>query len=467
MVAKRELSKQGSGWSVAELGTFFAANRNLLVGHAFRLVGDKSVAEELVQDALMKVILAAPELDSNTHALAYMNRTINNLSIDYFRRQGRQPRLVVLEDTQIERLVDYSSSLDLEELVSAADDAAVIRDALSLLSPAERAALVMWEVEGRTTREISKELRIKESSVRHTLFRARASLRRVLEEVIIDESKGLTALDLLSRSYSRLSSSARNSSKAALSLVVLLFAFLGFNYLSNGFVFQNEPKAVPNEFFANPPSKNANKQNYEGEGSTTYVPKAGIQSKNRLGKSVSNSRTDERLIPGPDGRGVPSGFTISDSSGGVGSLYVSERGIGSFFVSEGMESSESLTSAKSQILKTDEGSANVILSQSLENDATGLLYRPTLSYARDGHWVPLITKVSSLETERTLSGNYLVVVNLQVESEVETTLVIPAHAGGRDLESAPKEVIIRLLLSAEKTQILAQAIHVIESGAKL
>ena len=32
-----------------------------------------------------------------------------------------------------------------EDVVAAADDAAIVREAISLLSPAERAALMMWE----------------------------------------------------------------------------------------------------------------------------------------------------------------------------------------------------------------------------------------------------------------------------------------------------------------------------------
>lgn len=466
MVRGHKPLEQKSEWTVAELGSFFALNRSLLVSHAIRLVRDRSVAEELVQDALMKVILAAPELDSNTHALAYMNRTISNLSIDYFRRQGRQPRLVVLDDIQVEKVTDHSSSVGLEELVAAADDAAIIRNALSLLSPAERAALVMWEVEGRSTEEISKELRIKESSVRHTLYRARASLRRVLEEVIIDESTGMTASDLLSNSYSRLSNSARKSTKTALSLILVLFVFLGFNSFSNGSDIQSATTAVPNETLPNSPMTTANKQVDEGQSANLSAPAVGIQNEKSPGKPGSKSRASESLIPGLDSQGIPRGFTISDSSGGVGSLYVSERGVGSFFISEGAESSTDLDMVTSQILKTEEGSINLLLSQRLVSDVTGLSYQPTLSYARDGHWVPLLTDVSSIKTERILSGNYLVAVKLQVDSEAETTLVIPAHAGGRDLESAPKQLIVRLLLNAEKTQVLAQAIHVIETGAK-
>jgi hypothetical protein len=94
----------------------------------------------------------------------------------------------------------------------------------------------MWEVEGRSTQEIAKELGIKESAVRHTVSRARASLRKVLSELIIDEARGLTALDLLSTTYKKATELTGKSSKIALTFILVLTAFLGLNSLTG-----NEP----------------------------------------------------------------------------------------------------------------------------------------------------------------------------------------------------------------------------------
>ena len=94
------------------------------------------------------------------------------------------------------------------------------------------AALVMWEMEGRSTKEIAAELGIKESAVRHTVSRARASLRKVLSTLIIDEERGLTALDLLSTSYKKAAELAKKSGKVAMSLILVLTAVLGFNSLT-------------------------------------------------------------------------------------------------------------------------------------------------------------------------------------------------------------------------------------------
>jgi RNA polymerase sigma factor (sigma-70 family) len=237
--AKKSKAVEGSNpalWSVAQFSSFYTQNRSELIAHANRIVKDKAKAEEITQEALVKFMLAAPELSNDSHALSYLHRTIENLCIDLFRAENRRPNLVALDDATAEVESTWQVSGDHSLAISAAEDAAIIRQALSLLSPAERAALVMWEVEGRSTLEIAKELGIKESAVRHTVSRARASLRKVLSELVIDEARGLTALDLLSTTYKKAADLAGKSSKIALTFILVLTAFLGFNSLTG-----NEP----------------------------------------------------------------------------------------------------------------------------------------------------------------------------------------------------------------------------------
>jgi len=233
LAIKKKAQAQGPRvWTVAELGAFYTEHRSELLTHANRVIKDSAKAEEITQDALIKFMLAAPELESTEHALSYLHRTIENLCIDLFRLEGRRPNLVVLDDATAEVEAAWQVDGDHSSVISAAEDAAIIRQALAMLSPAERAALVMWEMEGRSTSEIASELGIKESAVRHTVSRARASLRRVLSELVIDEERGLTALDMLSTSYKKAAEIAQKSSKVALSLLLVVTAFLGFNSLT-------------------------------------------------------------------------------------------------------------------------------------------------------------------------------------------------------------------------------------------
>jgi RNA polymerase sigma factor (sigma-70 family) len=222
-------------WTVADLASLYSEHRSSLVSQARRMLRSDSEANEVVQEAFIKFILAAPELDTKERALAYLRATINNLSLNVIRARGSRPNLVALDsDTSAERLAEIAveNYIPADVSISAAEDAAIIKLALTKLSPAERAALVMWDMEGRSTSEIAAELGIKETAVRHTVSRARASLRRVLSELVIDQERGLTALDMLSTSYKKAAELAQKSSKVALSFILVATAFLGFNSLT-------------------------------------------------------------------------------------------------------------------------------------------------------------------------------------------------------------------------------------------
>ncbi len=439
-------------WTVAELGAFYTEHRSELFAHASRILKDSARAEEVIQDAVIKVMLAAPELESPEHALGYMHRTIENLCIDVFRIEGRRPNLVVLDDASAELESTWVDNKDHADVFAAAEDAAIVRQALAMLSPAERAALVMWEMEGRSTEEIAAELGIKESAVRHTVSRARTSLRRVMSELVIDKERGLTALDMLSTTYKKAAEVAKKSSKAALSLILVFFAFLGFNSMPT---INDVPTVVTGGTVSSTETAGSSES-----ASTEAAPKATASTSPsataKAKAAAMNAKATSINFAGLDKSGVPTGFTVADSSGALGSLYITNR--------QPVLTETELT--LSQVAKTDDGAANILLSQQLVSDSTGFDYLPSVSYGKAGSWAPLVTSITFLDSERLLSGNYLVTAIIKVESEVETTVVIPATASGRDLLQAPRQVITRLVLNPGKTQILSQAIYVVEKGAK-
>jgi len=436
-------------WTVAELGAFYTEHRSELIAHASRILKDRAKSEEVIQDALIKVMLAAPELESTDHALGYMHRTIENLCIDIFRIEGRRPNLVVLDDASAELESTWIDNEDHVDVIAAADDASIVRQALAMLSPAERAALVMWEMEGRSTAEIAEELGIKESAVRHTVSRARASLRKVMSELIVDSERGLTALDMLSTTYKKAAQIAKKSSKAALSLILVFFAFLGFNAMPTD---SELPVVTLQENNVSTPVEVADAPSVEAS-ATPSITAAAIA---KAQAAVENAKATTFSFTGLDKAGIPTGFTVTDSSGALGSLYITNR--------PPVLSETELS--LSQVAKTDTGAANIFISQQLVSDSQGFSYLPSISYGKDGAWVPLVTKLTYLNSERMLSGDYLVTAIIKVEFEVETPVVIPASAQGRDLLTAPRQVITRLVLNPGKTQILSQAVYVVEKGVK-
>jgi len=448
----RANSSSVGAWTISELGSFYVEHRSEFHAHALRVLRDSTRAEEVVQEALLKVLLAAPELQTLDHALGYMHRTIENLCMDIFRREGRRPNLVLIDEVSAELESKYQDSGDYADVISASEDAAIVRQALAMLSASERAALVMWEMEGRSTKEIARELGIKESSVRHTVSRARASLRRVLSEMIIDQDRGVTALDLLSTSYRKASSLAKKSSKVALSVFLALFAFLAFdNESTNKLV-----EVTPVEDSSVSVQDSFSPVEGQIEGKVEAKPIATKASAKAI-TSSANIRTSDLKFPGLDSSGVPTGFTVSDSSGSLGTAYFTER------PTVATETEFTI----GQIIKTESGAANIFLTQTLTTDSSGLNFRPMVSFGQSGSWVPVLAKVKSTDMSRTISGNYLFTAYIGVESALETSIKIAATANGRDLAVAPRQVITRMVLDPSKTRVLAQAIYVVEKGAKV
>jgi len=441
-------------WTVEELGSFYVQNRSELFSHALRVLKDKARAEEVTQESLVKVMLGAPELESREHALAYLHRTIENLCIDIFRHEGRRPNLVLLDDATAEIEALWQQSDDHTETLAKAEDAAIVRQALAMLSPAERAALVMWEVEGRSTEEIAAELGVSPRTVRHTVSRARSSLRRVLSELVLDEVRGLTALDLLSTSYRKASEVVRNSSKVSLSLILVLFAFLGFNSMPSNVGISTLVSQKSSQDLGDAQSV-----------STVSTEVASVPSAEPVTasspKAVSNQRANDKAIvprlkfPGLDEMGVPIAFTAADSSGGVGTAYFRAR----------PAHASDMALVSGQVIKTESGAANIFISQSLEFDEEGPKYNPIVAFGQGGSWVPLEVKVTSTEFSRQANGNYLLTAYIAVESVVNSPIKITATADGRDLARAPRQVITRLVLDPSKTQVLAQAVYIVERGA--
>ena len=436
-------------WTVAQLGTFYTEYRSEFIAHANRQLKNNAKAEEVVQEALIKVMLAAPELSSQDHARSYIHRTIENLCFDIFRLEGRRPNLVLLDDATTELDSLWQQNLDHSEVIAAADDAAIVRQALSMLSPSERTALIMWEMEGRTTKEIAKELGIKESTVRHTVSRARSSLRKILSELIIDSERGLTALDLLSTTYKKTSDFARKSSKAALSVILVIFAFLGFNNMPN-----HENVTTLDVLSYSPKNLVSKHEDLISENFNSPSPTISPENKKSNQLTTISAKPSVLNFPGLDKDGLPTGFTVSDSLGNLGVLFVTksspkstEDGINLSFIS-----------------KTKSGALNIFLSQDISVDGNGTTYKTGISAGIKGNWVPLNLSQTTVDIERLASGNYLVTATMMVDSAVETPITVPSSTTGTDLISAPKSVKTRLLLSASKTQVLAQAVLVNESS---
>jgi RNA polymerase sigma factor (sigma-70 family) len=393
-------------------------------------------------------MLAAPELDTADRAIAYLRTSVTNLSLNIIRARGARPNLVAIDaDTTQERLNEIASEnhIDLDTSITAAEDAAIIREALARLTSDQRTALVMWEMEGRSTEEIATALNTTPANVRHILARARKSMVRVLEEWVVDESTGLTALNALSTTYKKAAQIAQKSSKAALSLLLVITAFLGFNSMTG-----NEAGVVSTipsmTSVAKAPAAVSESP------STVATTKAAVAAATKKAQIAAlNAKIAALSFFGLSKDGIPTGFSVTDSKNVAGVARVT-KGVSSVGTDGIIVNNQFITGSVGP---------NVLIDQLITVDGTGTRYSANgVNIGWLGNWNSVEIKSTDSSIDRLSNGQYLITATFNLGYLNESDFVIPTGSRGYDLADAPASITTRILMNAGKTQVLAQAVQV-------
>jgi RNA polymerase sigma factor (sigma-70 family) len=445
-----EISTTGSAadWSIAQLSAIYTEHRTQLVSQARRITKNEAEAHEVVQEAFLKFMLAAPDLDSADRAIAYLRTSVTNLALNVIRARGARPNLVAIDaDTTQERLNEIASEnhIDLDTTITAAEDAAIVREALSRLTPDQRTALVMWEMEGRTTEEIATALNTSPANVRHILVRARKSMVRVLEDWIIDEKTGLTALNALSTTYKKSIEIAQKSSKAALSLLLVITAFLGFNSMTG-----NESPLAPVAAEVSTPAPSAKAAAPTATASATAKAAATAAAK-KAQQAAIYAKIAALSFIGLDKEGIPTGFTVTDETSAAGIGRVT-KGLTTVGTSGLLINNQFITGSVGP---------NLLIDQLITVDGTGTNYSVnTINIGFGGSWRSVEVKATDTSVDRLANGNFLITATSTIGYLKTSDFVMPTGARGYDLVDAPKSITTRVLLNSGKTQVLAQAVQV-------
>ena len=165
---------------------------------AFRLTGDRGIAEEVVQETFLALWNRAELFDPAVASLATWLRTIaRNRTVDRLRAAGRRPPLVPLGgrgdpdegEPELDRIGPDATVLggalpdpSPEAAAEAGDLRAAVREALATMPEPERVVIVLAYREGLTQVEIAERLEWPLGTVKTRTRRALAHLRAALEE---------------------------------------------------------------------------------------------------------------------------------------------------------------------------------------------------------------------------------------------------------------------------------------------
>jgi RNA polymerase sigma-70 factor (ECF subfamily) len=148
---------------------FFQAEHVRLARALYLLTGTAAEADELSQDAMVRVYERWDRVRQMDSPQGYLFRTALNLHRSRLRGLASRAR----------HIVQATPSPDPAELVQSRD---ILARALASLPTGQREAVVLVEWLGMDHEEAATALRIKPGSVRARLSRAKADLRRMLED---------------------------------------------------------------------------------------------------------------------------------------------------------------------------------------------------------------------------------------------------------------------------------------------
>lgn len=144
-----------------------------VMAQAYRMLGDRAEAEDVTQDAMMRLWKIAPEWrQGEAKVTTWLYRVVANLCTDRLRK----PRGAAL-DAVPEPQDDAASAA---EVLQTRSREAALADALASLTERQRQAVVLRHIEGMSNPEIAEIMDTGVEAVESLTARAKRHLARVL-----------------------------------------------------------------------------------------------------------------------------------------------------------------------------------------------------------------------------------------------------------------------------------------------
>jgi RNA polymerase sigma-70 factor, ECF subfamily len=167
-------------------GASFESHRRALTGLAYRMLGSRAEAEDVVQDAYLR--WHAVDRDAIAEPRRYLGTVVTRLCLDRM-KSARARREVYVGQWLPEPVVD--ETLDADAAGDLAHDLSVaLMLVLERLSPLERASFLLHDVFGLDFVEVARTLRRGEAACRQLAVRARAHIEEARPRFPASREKG-------------------------------------------------------------------------------------------------------------------------------------------------------------------------------------------------------------------------------------------------------------------------------------
>jgi len=147
---------------------------------AYRLLGERELMDDVMQEASVKAFRAYPEFRGESQVHTWLYRIVYNACLDQLRQEKRRRAVGEMDPGDVVKGgAEATVGGDPAELVGARQDLA---SALASLPADHCAAVLLVDAIGLTHGEAAEVLGVRAGTTGSRLFHARAALRRALGE---------------------------------------------------------------------------------------------------------------------------------------------------------------------------------------------------------------------------------------------------------------------------------------------
>jgi RNA polymerase sigma-70 factor (ECF subfamily) len=172
----RQLATRAQGGDEAAFAMLVQRHQGGVRRYAARILGDDEEARDIAQLAFVRAWENLSRYDATWSFSTWLYRIASNLAIDVLRSRTSRDRTHAAHLRLVADSVRPSAPNDLAE----GEVRRIFSELVVLLTPSQRAAFVLREVEGMPTHEVALALGCTDATVRNHVFQARATLRKEL-----------------------------------------------------------------------------------------------------------------------------------------------------------------------------------------------------------------------------------------------------------------------------------------------
>lgn len=178
-----EQARNGQETAFAQL---VEAHSERTIQLAWRLVGNRSDAEEISQEAFLRLFKSLMTFRGDSRVGTWLYRTVSRLAIDHLRRERLKRKVFFFRSGELEQSDPVDLAIDPSasphDQLQARETAEQMQQLLSRLPARQKAVFVLRHMEELPLKEIAAMLNLSEGTVKSHLHRAVSLFRKEFSE---------------------------------------------------------------------------------------------------------------------------------------------------------------------------------------------------------------------------------------------------------------------------------------------